>query len=137
MLELPDLEKRCERLESEVERISAEMTHRGEAFQAMIVNAAAVAKERFARLAAEWKDFESPSSSAMDLAMHPCYQQIIGMGEIAIPFLIEQLEREPDHWFWALYCITGVDPVPESDRGDIDAMSVAWIDWAGKHGYKW
>jgi hypothetical protein len=150
MLELPDLEKRCERLEHEMGRIPAveqqcasvnervdQIAQRVEGFQALMVTAAKVAQERFARLAADWKAFESPSSSVTDLAMHPSYQQIIGMGEIAIPFIVEELEREPDHWFWALHCITGVDPVPEDDRGNIDAMSAAWIDWARKHGYEW
>lgn len=91
---------------------------------------------RFDRLTEEWKSFESPFSSAMDLAMHPAYQQIIGMGPMAIPWIIEQLEREPDHWFWALHCLSGgLDPVPHSDRGDMGAMSAAWIKWARDNGY--
>jgi hypothetical protein len=81
----------------------------------------------------EWKEFESPTSSAMDLGMHSAYQQIIGMGPVAIPWIIAELEKEPDHWFWALHCLTGgVDPVAPSDRGDMEAMSQAWIQWAKK-----
>lgn len=91
-------------------------------------------KSRFDRLVREWKSFESPSSSAMDLAMHPAYQQIIALGPIAIPWIIEELEKEPDHWFWALHCLTGgVDPVPPSDRGDIAAMSAAWLKCAAEN----
>lgn len=94
------------------------------------------AKERFEHLVDQWKQFESPSSSAMDLAMHPAYQQIIGMGPAAIPWIIEELEREPDHWFWALHCLTGgLDPVSTPDRGDLEAMSAAWIKWAKENGY--
>lgn len=95
------------------------------------------AKSRFDRLVQEWKEFESPTSSAMDLAMQPAYQQIIGMGPVAIPWIIEELEKEPDHWFWALHCLTGgVDPVSPSYRGDIAAMSRAWIQWARDNGYR-
>lgn len=92
---------------------------------------------RFARLAAEWKRSESPSSSARELAMHSAYQQIIGMGPVAIGWIIGELEKEPDHWFWALHCLTGgADPVPASDRGDINAMARAWIQWATENGYR-
>jgi hypothetical protein len=94
-------------------------------------------RARFDRLAAEWKAFDSPSSSAMDLAMHPAYQQIIGMGPMAIPWIVEELEREPDHWFWALHCLSGgADPVPVEARGDLDAMSAAWVKWAKQNGYR-
>lgn len=97
----------------------------------------AESKARFHRWAREWKESESPSSSAMDLAMHPAYQQIIGLGPVAIPWIIEELQDEPDHWFWALYCLTGgVDPVPASDRGDVAAMSEAWIKWAAQNGFR-
>lgn len=93
-------------------------------------------KARFEHLAGEWKRSESPSSSAMGLAMHPAYQKIIGMGPTAIPWIIEELKREPDHWFWALHCLTGgIDPVPEADRGDLQAMANAWIEWARQNGY--
>jgi hypothetical protein len=94
-------------------------------------------KRRFDRLVREWKAIESPSSSAMELAMHEAYQQIIGMGPIAIPWIVEELKKEPDHWFWALYCLTGgVDPVPPTERGDIEAMSAAWLKWASENGYR-
>lgn len=95
------------------------------------------AKSRFDRLAREWKAFESPGSSAMELAMHPAYQHIIGMGPVPIPWIVEELEREPDHWFWALHCLSGgIDPVPPTDRGDIEAMSQAWIQWAKENGIR-
>jgi hypothetical protein len=93
-------------------------------------------KVRFDQLVSEWKSFETPSSSAMDLAMHPAYQQIIGMGPIAITWIVSELEKEPDHWFWALHCLSGgVDPVSPPNRGDLDAMAAAWIKWAKENGY--
>ena len=34
------------------------------------------------------------------------YQRIIGMGLPVVPLILEELEREPDQWFWALEAIT-------------------------------
>ena len=63
------------------------------------------------------------------MATHPAYQQIIGMGKEAIPLILEELQREEDHWFWALKAITGEDPVPGKDWGKIQAMRAAWLAW--------
>lgn len=88
----------------------------------------------FHDLALEWRSADCPSSSVKELAMHPAYQKIIGLGPAAVPFIIAELTREPDHWFWALEAITGADPVPDGAAGDLDAMAAAWIDWARAHG---
>ena len=63
------------------------------------------------------------------MAEHQAYQKIIAMGNDVVPFIIKEMEREPDHWFIALYAITGANPVPSESRGHIDEMTQAWIDW--------
>ena len=65
--------------------------------------------------------------------MHPAYQHVIGMGSLALPFILAELEREPDHWFWALKAITGEDPVAEEQRGDVLGMTKTWLEWANLH----
>ncbi len=92
-------------------------------------------KRQFADLAQEWRNATAFTSSATAMAMHPAYQQIIGMGDAALPLIFQELRREPDHWFWALKAITGEDPVAESDRGKIDKMTTAWVNWADQQGY--
>jgi len=67
--------------------------------------------------------------------MHPAYQQIIGIGDAVVPLILQELKCAPDHWFWALNAITGVDPVPESGRGVMNEMVKAWLDWGTEHGY--
>ena len=67
--------------------------------------------------------------------MHPAYQQIIGMGTDAIPFIVEELRQTPDQWFWALKAITGEDPVDPADRGRVRRMADAWLELAKEHGY--
>lgn len=93
--------------------------------------------QRFSELAAIWKQERGPISSVAKMVMHPAYQQIIGMGPAVVPCLLRELEREPDHWFWALKAITGIDPVPPESRGKLQAMASAWIGWGREQGYQW
>ena len=67
--------------------------------------------------------------------MHPAYQQIIGMGEEALPLILEELSRRPGHWFWALKAITGEDPVPAEHAGEVPEMTRAWLEWGRQHDY--
>lgn len=91
--------------------------------------------EKFARLAYQWKHDTAFVSAVHTMSMRPEYQQIIGMGDAAIPLMLSELAREPDHWFWALNAITGVDPVRPSDRGDIQKMAQAWLKWGRATGF--
>jgi hypothetical protein len=84
-------------------------------------------QQRFARLVAEWKVGRGHSSKLRDLAMHPAYQQIIGMGERAVPLLIKEMNQRPDQWDWALRAITGTDPVPRESWGKLKEIAAAWI----------
>jgi hypothetical protein len=59
------------------------------------------------------------------------------MGPSVIPFILRELETNRDHWFPALKALTGVDPVPSSERGKLRAMANAWLEWARGQGYNW
>ena len=76
------------------------------------------ARLKFERLARRWRRETVAFSSTIDIAMHPCYQAIIGMGEVAVPLILESLTRRFDHWFWALEAITQDNPVAGQHRGD-------------------
>ena len=92
-------------------------------------------RDRFTRLAARWQEESIHMSNTAQMAMLRSYQNIIGMGDPAIPLLLEELQREPDHWFWALEAITLENPVPPEARGKIDEMARAWIEWGRQKGY--
>lgn len=94
-------------------------------------------EERFRRLVKKWRAEVGPCSSVTAMATHPAYQEIIGMGPAAVPLLLRELELRPDHWFWALKAVTGVDPVEPSQRGRLDVMAWAWIRWARGQGIQW
>ena len=85
--------------------------------------------KKFKRLLAEWREQSAPLSSITAMAMLPSYQEIIGMGKPAVPLILNELKRKPSHLFWALRAISGIDPVPPKDRGNINQMRKAWIKW--------
>jgi hypothetical protein len=91
----------------------------------------------FQRRAALWRAETSHLSSTTAMCNHPAYQEIIQMGPAVVPALLRDLEREPDHWFWALQAITGASPVDPVDRGNIDRMAQAWLRWGRANGYQW
>ena len=94
-------------------------------------------EQRFSTLADEWCHSQGVVSSLTQLVMDPAYQQIIGMGEAAVPLIFRELEEKPNHWFWALKSITGIDPVSDESRGDIQQMAAEWLEWGRKQGYQW
>jgi CheY-like chemotaxis protein len=90
-------------------------------------------KARFEALTTQWRSRTRFSSSLSEISMDSAYQQLIGMGIVAVPFIIQELREKPDNWFWALKAITGSDPVPEIDRGNIAKMRDYWLEWADKN----
>lgn len=90
---------------------------------------------KFQGLASRWRRETALQSSVTAIAMHPAYQQIIGLGEPALPLIFQELRREQDHWFWALGAITGENPVPDDHAGDLEAMTADWLAWSKTHGY--
>ncbi len=74
------------------------------------------------------------SSTAM-IAEHPAYREIIEMGRDAIPLILRDLAKSPLQWFWDLSSIAGETPVRPDDRGDVDAMTAAWLDWGRRNLY--
>lgn len=92
-------------------------------------------KAVFDTLAATWKTEAAACSTVIEMVTRPSYQRIIGMGKIAIPYILSALSREPDHWFWALKAISGEDPVALADRGDLRKMTKAWLIWGARSGY--
>jgi hypothetical protein len=92
------------------------------------------ARERFRQLAAQWKERSRHLSNTAQMAMLKPYQQIIGMGERAVPLILEELQREPDQWFWALEAITQENPVPPEAAGKVRQMADAWVAWGKQRG---
>jgi hypothetical protein len=89
----------------------------------------------FHQLAGEWRAGTRFLSSTTEIAMHPAYQRIIGLGPQVIPLILAELGKQPEPWFWALVALTGEDPVGQADRGRAKAMADAWLKWGRENGW--
>lgn len=81
-----------------------------------------------------WRRDTMFKSAAQEIILHPAYQQIIGFGDRALPFILDELRNADGEWFWALRMISREDPVADEDRGDYPAMKNAWLEWADCRG---
>lgn len=89
----------------------------------------------FARLNREWRAEVRFVSSTTKRVLHPAYQQIIGLGPAAIPYILRELESRGGHWAWALTAIVREDPVPADAAGDVARITNAWLEWGRREGY--
>ena len=94
----------------------------------------AALRDRFRRLADEWKEQSRYLSNSAQMALLPPYQRIIGMGCEAVPLILEELRREPGQWFWALAAITDENPVPPEAAGNVRETAQAWVAWGQARG---
>jgi hypothetical protein len=92
-------------------------------------------RERFERLRDQWKEQSRYLSNTAQMALLTPYQRIIGMGMAAVPFILEELRRDPDHWFWALEAITEENPVSSQEAGRVPPMTAAWLRWGVERGF--
>ena len=90
--------------------------------------------ERFRELRDDWKSKTRHLSNTAQISLVFSYQKIIGMGPAVVPLILSELEKEPDHWFWALEAITNENPVAKSDAGDIEASARVWVQWGRDKG---
>lgn len=99
------------------------------------IEAAATLETCFRERVRQWKEATLLMSSITEMATHPAYQEIIGMGKAVLPLIFAEMVRAPDQWFWALKAITGADPVAAADRGNMRAMTQEWLSWAKANGF--
>ena len=89
----------------------------------------------FKRLVEIWRRETAVHSSVTRKAVHEAYQAIIGMGRPVVTLIMRELQKEPDHCFWALRAITQEDPVKPEDAGDMERMRAAWLELGRRRGW--
>lgn len=89
----------------------------------------------FGELCNKWREETEFLSSPYEMAMNESYQQIIGLGEAVLPFILQDLAKTNDHWFWALKAVTRQNPASDQDAGDVRKIAEAWIAWGKQEGY--
>lgn len=88
---------------------------------------------KFNALARRWVREAEGISVHSRAVMHKAYQQIIGMGPVAIPLLLEALEDQPDHWMWALSILANEDPAKHART--FQQARAEWLKWGHRKGY--
>jgi len=89
----------------------------------------------FQMLSRRWRRETKYSSLMSKAAGHPAYRRIISIGWPMVPFLLNDLKRQdPEHWFLALYEITGANPVLPAHRGDMRSVADDWLRWGRSRG---
>lgn len=89
-------------------------------------------RAQFSVLAEQWRRDTVHLSRTSQKIAHLAYQEIIGMGESAVPLLLEELRDRPSHWFVALKTMTGVNPVPAGANPVL--AREAWLEWGRREG---
>ena len=92
-------------------------------------------QERFQELADRWERDTIFLSNSEKANQHPACQEIISMGEPAVPLILERMRSQGGHWFHILQQITHADPVDPRDYGNIAAMQAAWLKWGVQKAY--
>jgi hypothetical protein len=64
-------------------------------------------EKEFKTLALAWKNEIGAESSLSKITSNMNYLRIIALGKDALPFIYQELQREPGPWFVALRAITG------------------------------
>ena len=96
-------------------------------------------------LADKWEKETGFYSLMGQMAQHFAYQQILAIGEDAIPLILRRIERQGGLWYHALETITGV-PSPAGiaklhtegwHTVDVKMVNAAWLQWGKEQGYQW
>jgi hypothetical protein len=82
----------------------------------------------FSDLFSKWKQ-ETSFISSSKMFDNLNYQKIIALGEKVLPELINKLDGSSTLLFFALYKITGKNPVKPENYGNISEMTKDWKNW--------
>lgn len=85
---------------------------------------------KFNLLKGVWENETIFSSNITEITNHPSYHAIIKLGREVVPLIIQDLQKNNSHWFYALEILTGENPILPQHKGNIVLMKNDWIDWA-------
>ena len=87
----------------------------------------------FGQFAEQWRRDTFFHSSLSKKFTHPAYVTIMAGGKSVLPFILKDLENNPDHWFYALRYIVRKDVA--SGAANFDDARAAWLDWGRTNNY--
>jgi hypothetical protein len=89
-------------------------------------------ESEFQELAKKWKKQTGHYSTMIHVTRNENYLRIIALGKPIIPFILKDMEKEPDYWFEALRILSNDNPVPKEHLGDLYKMTDDWLSWGRK-----
>ncbi len=91
-------------------------------------------RQRFNELSANWKKATWHFSLERQQIAHRTFHKILTMGDPAIPFILEDIQKEPiQGWFYALELLSGEDH--QTARLSLDGLVDYWVKWGKEKGY--
>lgn len=89
-------------------------------------------KDIFESRVRDWMEDTEWASSISTITEHRQFTELVNMGTIIIPFVLERLAAGElnAHWFPLLKDLAGGnDPVPPQYRGRVQQMANEWLAW--------
>jgi hypothetical protein len=91
----------------------------------------------FDHLYHNWDNETSHLSSVHGINSNANMVCIMALGEQVVPLILRSLKNKPDHWFYALRELTGVDVIKQEHRGKLHLMAQDWLNWADAQGIEY
>jgi hypothetical protein len=88
--------------------------------------------ETFRTLAQRWRSETGHLSIVQQKVMNRSYLEIIGLGQPALPLLLQELRERPSYWFLALSSIARENPARPGATFD-EAVN-DWLAWGRARG---
>lgn len=76
-----------------------------------------------------WHQQTAVMSSLDDMRATDSYRCLVSYGRRALKWIVDDLQSRPSFLVMAAQEITGDNPVTPAIRGDVRAMSGAWVGW--------
>ncbi len=91
-------------------------------------------RNEFHVLAAKIKEDTKYDSGFQGIIDHPAHKEIVAEGGGVLKFILQDMQKDPWHWFMALYLITGEKVIKDEHRGRLTEMTNDWLTWGRENG---
>ena len=88
--------------------------------------------QRFESLTTEWEKYYDKiwySSDTRDFLNHPAYHQLIQLGRVIIPYIMERYKKDNLPWEFVLQEITGISMMDDPHSYKPEELKARWLKW--------
>lgn len=88
-----------------------------------------IRSRRIPELITEYKKQKAILSAVHQIVKLPVYQELVSLGILCMPYILEDMEQNGTDWHPVLVSITGDNPITEEIAGQIPEMVKRWCDF--------